>query len=66
MGYQLFALLHASFDTHLLSFRIGVALQNLLGQFLGQVYLDVLGIMLSCDSFLKGLMPGIIGMVTPA
>ena len=35
MGYQLFALLHAPFDTHLLSFRIGVALQNLLGQFLG-------------------------------
>ena len=66
MGYQLFALLHAPFDTRLLGFRIGIALQNLLGQFLGQIYFDVLGIMLSCDSFLKGLMPGIIGMVTPA
>ena len=43
MGYQLFALLHAPFDTHLLSFCVGVALQNLLGQFLGQIYFERLG-----------------------
>ena len=43
MGYQLFALLHAPCDTHFLSFRIGVALQNLLGQFLGQIYFERLG-----------------------
>ena len=43
MGYQLFALLHAPFDAYLLGFCVGVALQNLLGQFLGQIYFERLG-----------------------
>ena len=41
ISYKL--LLVTLFDTHLLSFRIGVALQNLLGQFLGQIYFERLG-----------------------
>ena len=43
VGYQLFALLHAPFDAYLLGFCVGVALQDFLGQSLGQVDFERLG-----------------------